>query len=246
MRLALECPTELLSDIQPLADFDFILCHLVLQDEEYANYYKRSTRLKILDNSTNELLHPCSLDEIKRAADIVQPDYVVSPDFLGDHFSTEKGLDDTIKLFGKEKVLPVVQGSELKYVLECAEYITKKRLYRVAVPYDLTCSRKDSLEKMADARREVVEKLLQLDFQWIHLLGMTTLEELENYNNWDIVGTIDTGSPVMHGMRRKKFGVDNLLPKDKPTLTQMGRFYPTTRSTIYYNIAYLRKVLNGN
>ena len=48
IKLALECPTRLLGDIQPLADFDFILAHLVLQDKEYAEYFSRSKRWKIL------------------------------------------------------------------------------------------------------------------------------------------------------------------------------------------------------
>lgn len=250
MNLALECPTALLSEFQPLADFDFILAHLVLKDEEYAEFYSKSKRWKILDNSCNELLHPVSLDELEKAAEIVKPDYIMSPDFLGDHFSTEKSLDKAIERFGWDKVYPIIQGHEFRYALECAEYIAKLGFDRVAVPYDLTKQRSDSLEDMADRRIEVVSRLIILyDFKCIHLLGMTTLEELKSYQRIEQVKSIDTGSPVMHGLRSIRFGQDKLLPKDKPTMELMETTISVdpeySKQVMYYNIGYLRRVLNG-
>lgn len=250
MKLALECPTALLEDIQPLADFDWILAHLVLQDREYAQFYSQSTRMKILDNSTNELLEPCSLSDIAKTAEIVKPDYIVAPDYLGDHLSTEKALDEAVAVFGLGRVFPVVQGHTLGHVLECTEYIAKTGFNRVAVPYDLTCNREDSIEKMASAREEVVSRLILLNnFEWIHLLGMTTLEELESYRSISQVKSIDTGSPVLNGLEGLRFGKDALLPKKQPTMSQMEAYVHHHSKygslEIYYNIAYLRKVLMG-
>jgi len=48
LKLALECPTLMLNLIQPLADMDFILTHLVLKDKDYALYYMNSKRAKII------------------------------------------------------------------------------------------------------------------------------------------------------------------------------------------------------
>lgn len=244
MKLALECPTKLLNDIQPLADFDFALTHLVLEDEEHAEYYKQSARLKILDNSTNELLEPCSLSDIAKAAEAIKPNYIVAPDYLGNQFATEKALGKAVDVFGKDRVFPVVQGYELRNVLECAEYIVKVGFDRVAVPYDITCNRRDGIEKMADAREEVVSRLILLyDFQWIHLLGMTTLEELGSYRGISQVKTIDTGSPILHGLCGFRFGKDELLPKSIPTMNKMDTGKPNDLASVYYNIAYLRKYL---
>ena len=249
MKLALECPTELLGDIQPLADFYWTLTHLVLSDRDYANYYikHKGEKLSTLDNSVNELLEPCSLSEIKEAVGILGGVHrIVSPDHLGDHLATGRKLDEAIKVFGKEKLLPVVQGHEFRYVLECAGYIKKLGFTEVAVPYDIMSSRCDSLEEMADRREEVVSRLLLLYGFEVHLLGMTTLEELESYRGIGGIRSIDTGSPVLHGLQSIRFGRDKLLPKAVPTLQQMKLLGNPDLESVYYNICYLRGILSGD
>lgn len=248
MQLALETPTRLLKSIQPLADFDFILTHLVLKDKAYAKYYSESTRYKILDNSTNENLQPCSLKDIKKAADIVKPNLVVAPDFLGNSKSTISALEESLTVFGWEKVLPVVQGDCEFGVLKCLKAIIDRGLNSVAVPYDICCRRTDSLETMASMRLQIVNSIIRkvpIGFH-IHLLGLTTLEELGNHNTgW--VKSLDTGSPIMHGLYGLQFGKDSLMNKAAPTYNRMlGR--PTgikEKSLMLYNIAYLRRVMNG-
>ena len=245
MKIALECPIELMDEVQPLADFDFILAHVILRKGEYASYYMKTGRMRILDNSCNELLRPCSISELKEAADIVKPDYIIAPDYLGDHFSTERALDEAITIFGKEKIFPVIQGSELRYALECASYIIDKGFDRVAVPYDITCSRGDSIESMASKRARVTKELLP-HFEWIHLLGMTTLEELESYKYMDSIESIDTGSPILNGISGIRFGRDELLNKSTPTYNLMEVAPRFDSADIFFNIAYLRKVLNAD
>ena len=247
MKLALECPTMLLEDIQPLADYDFILTHLVLKDEEYARYYSESKRFKVLDNSTNELLKPCFLDEIARAAKIVRPNLVVAPDFLGDHLATENILYDAVRKFGLRRVLPVVQGKGYEEVMLCADFIIRNGFDKIAVPYDITSSREDSLITMASGRHKVVTYIINrvpIGFK-IHLLGMTTLEELSSYGS-DWVESVDTGSPIRHGMYRVQFGKDELQTKIHPTLEVIEAAPEINLPGIYYNIAYLRKVLSGS
>jgi len=249
MKLALECPASLLEQVQPLADFDFILAHLVLSDSAYADFYRGSTRTKILDNSVNELLEPLSLDQLKRAAEVVHPDLVVAPDYLGDSEKTISALDRAINVFGKGKVLPVVQGSTLREALDCSDYLHSELFTSVAVPYDITSRRTDSLEVLAAGRQAVVMGL-ESSFSTIHLLGLTCLEELEAYRSSRKVVSIDTGSPVLHGLRGLRFGRDRMLAKAIPTLEQMGSPAgfevdqgDVDFESIYYNIAYLRGLL---
>ncbi len=246
MKIALECPSSLLDDIQPLADFDFALTHLVLSDEKYAEWYKNSKRFKILDNSTNELLEPCSLEDIKKAADIIQPNLIVPPDHLGNHFATIESLDKAIKLFWIEKILPVVQGHELRYVLGCFDYIQNLGFKRVAVPYDILSSRQDNVTVMAENRQKVVNSIIaKMSIgSEIHLLGFNTLEELWDCNRgW--VTSIDTGSPILHGLCGKRYSKDSLIPKNTPTYNLMEKCdLNLGKSDIFYNIAMLRKVCN--
>lgn len=261
MKLALECPTYLLKDIQPLADMDWILTHLVLQDEAYAKFYRESNNFQILDNSVNELLDPCSLEDMKKANEVLGGvDVIVPPDYLGDHLSTEKALDKAVEVFGIDKILPVVQGHELRYVMECAEYFKKLGFTGIAVPYDITCNRTDSREVMASRRGEVIDPLVaEYDFYDIHLLGMTTIEELKTYQDTEQVKSIDTGVPIVYGMNCMHLDEPWNFKKDKPTMSQMEGFREfidegSTRhalgpsdklSAIFWNIAYLRKVISG-
>ena len=250
MKIALECPTSLLGDIQPLADFDWILAHLVLQDKEYADYYSKSERFKVLDNSVNELLTPCTLEELGEAARIVSPNLVVAPDYLGSASATRIALKRTVELFGIEKVYPVVQGSSMDSVLDCLDYFLKLGLERVAVPYDTLSSREDKPEGMASRRQEVVRHIISrvpIGFH-IHLLGFNTIEELGQHNRgW--VRSIDTGVPIMMGLQGKRLDLDRLLDKKEPTLDRMKASWVDRERDLgkaYYNIAYLRKITNSD
>lgn len=257
LRLALECPTYLLEEVQPLADFDWILTHLVLEDEEYAKFYRDSEKFKVLDNSVNELLEPCSLGQMERAEEILGGvDLVVPPDFLGNYLATLASLDKALRVWPREKILPCVQGEDIRQIKECTDGILSRGFNRIAVPYDITCERTCSLEAMAESRLRVVNSIISrvpksrcllLGFS-IHLLGMTTLEELTRHNSgW--VKSVDTGGPILHGLKGLRFGRDNLLPKAVPTLEQMpGESEESSDSRLadtYYNIACLRKVVGG-
>ena len=247
MKLALECPTNLLGAVQPLADFDWILAHLVLQDEKYAEYYKRSGRFKVLDNSVNELLEPILMEDLVKATNIVLPNLVVAPDFLGDSGKTWEALHEATYMLGKARVLPVVQGSSLEEVLDLFGKLLVANFENIAVPYDILSSRKDSPATMASNRVKVVNSIINeapIGFN-IHLLGMTTIEELTQHNKgW--VKSIDTGVPVLLGS--KGYAIERAnIDKSRPTMSQFGEVSVDTAhlGSIYYNIAYLRKILNS-
>jgi len=253
MKLALECPTRLLPKVQPLADFDFILSHLVLQDKEYAKFYKESTRYKILDSSVNELLQPLGLSSIQEADSLVGPcDLIVAPDFLGNAGATLDYLEMALEEIPKSRILPVVQGSTPDVVLACARSIWALGFKKMAIPYDICCERSEPVNKMGLSRHSIVSKLeneFDLDLE-LHLLGMTTLEELKFYSQSRVV-SIDTGGPVLMGLNSKLYGRDTIPNKSVPTMNQMPEpslasdTFLRTREYILYNIAYLRKVLNG-
>ena len=245
MKIAFECPTPMLEDIQPLGDFDFTLTHLVLGDPEYAAFYAASSRFKILDNSTNELLEPCSVEDIKKAYKVIRPDIVVAPDYLGDAERTLKVLEAFLGVFSIDQVIPVVQGKDHVDCYRCLDKILKMGFDIVAVPYDLTCVRTDSLNKMASCRLDVVRYAVHQEFRWIHLLGLTRLSEIDEYKFQSQVGmTVDTGMPIMLG--QKFLGLDQAVDKSIPTLNRIdkGSFDIRQMAGVYRNIADLRRHTN--
>jgi len=238
MRLALECRPDLLELVQPFADFDFILAHEVLGNPEYLEFYKESTKEKIVDNSVNELGEPSTLEELGEAFSEVSADYVVSPDWIGDSLRTRNAYLESIKVFGKDKVIGVVQGETYEEAINCL------RTYGgiVAVPYDI-CSKKSDPPWAMGLRRALVVCNIPLDFQ-IHLLGFTSLDEFIYYENRPNVWSIDTGIPILLGLESKDI-LDPLSSKEKPTYNLMENKKVTQENwtAICRNIALLRRYL---
>ena len=87
IRLAMEAPVDLLSDLPYITDFDFALTHLFKQSQVYTSYYERAVkqgREVVLDNSVNELGEPMTLDEMDDVAKVLNPTYIIPPDHLND------------------------------------------------------------------------------------------------------------------------------------------------------------------
>lgn len=89
MNLAMEIPKSMLKEVSEYTDVDFALAHMVLEDDEYAAFYKEQRskfrRRVILDNGMHELdLQPLSVNQLIEAAKKINPSCVVPPDKLGD------------------------------------------------------------------------------------------------------------------------------------------------------------------
>jgi hypothetical protein len=183
------------------------------------------------------------------AAEIVKPNLIVPPDYLGDGEKTLKELISFVNTYSA-RVLPVIQGQNLE---ECRLYGKKIFEYfsRVAVPYDITCSRDTEVNMMAISRNGITSLLKDIGFREIHLLGFTNLEELEGLKlvGWPGIRlSIDTGVPVLMGLEGKKLGRDKLKDKRVPTLDRMpgvDTLYMQL-SDVYYNIGILRRTTNGS
>ena len=238
MKLALECRTELLEMVQPFADFDFVLAHEVLQNDEYAEYYKNSDREKIVDNSVNEDGEPISIEDLKQAFELVGGTMVVSPDWLGNSKRTLEAYLECISTFRAERVVGVVQGSTFEEAFKCAAVYKGS----IAVPYDI-CSKKTDSPLLMGLRRSLVVCNLPSD-KLIHLLGFACLDEFIFYQNRPNVWSIDTGIPILLGLEGKDI-LDPLESKKEPTYNQMlGKKLTQNEWTgIIRNIALLRKYL---
>jgi hypothetical protein len=260
--LALELPDALLDRLSPLADFDWILAHKVIDTSylTYIHHYKKSTNYKVLDNSVNELLEPVSLEYMVKAAEKIDPDIIVAPDWLLDREKTLEYLDKCEKIFPPDKILPVIQGKNLQECVECMGTILGKRYASFAVPFDLTCTRHDSLEKMAEARYSFIDSIETIvpNHVKIHLLGLTLPSEIDRYtedwSNHKHVFSLDTGSPILHGLSHILLEEGPLLSKATPTMRQMervgvpivGKNLDGCLPLIYRNLAFLRKKMAGS
>ncbi len=252
IRLALECPVPFMSELLPLTDFDFALAHLAHHSATYRQMYieqKQSGRQLILDNSTNELGEPYSLDQMDRIAEILSPDLIIPPDWLGEGKKTLEALKEAEQLWGLPKILPVVQGADWSD-LENSLYTLSSRGYTtVAVPYDILCDRKEPLKILALMRQRVVNHIIvEFPRLGIHLLGLNTLQEVGRYKHHSQILSIDTGAPFLNATFGGKFGISTLIPKG--TYIDYEKEYVWgfngVRDLAKENIQFLKGLLNGN
>jgi len=245
MKLALECSTKLLEMVQPFADFDFILAHKALEDEEYLKFYKESGNgLKIVDNSVNEEGTPESAEKLIEAFKEVGGTYLVAPDYLGDTQKTIQSYNECKTLMAKEKIplerlVGVVQGKVFEEAFECLKAYSSGL---VCVPYDL-CSEKTDSPWIMGLRRALFVAHVPKEYI-VHLLGFTSLEEFFWYQNNPMVVSMDTGIPILLGLQ----GLDILDPlesKEQPTLNQIEKIELSQQgwTGIIRNIALLRRYM---
>ena len=239
--LAMEAPIDLLSELPYITEFDFALTHLFKDSDTYSNYYERSSwqgREVILDNSVNELGVPVSIEEMDEVSKVIKPRYIIPPDHLNDLEATLGILDDAIELWGKDRIIPVVQGTSFEEVVECGKVLKNHYDFNiVSIPYDITLAHRSKLDdtdynkaplsELSHTRVSAIKALTNegLLFNRVHLLGLNTLEELTVYNeptvwygpkHWNGFKprvTIDTGAPMTNAVWGKKFGIDPLMPK---------------------------------
>jgi len=240
LKLALESPTKMLENIQPFADFDWILGREFLKDAKYAAYYKTTGKHKFIDNSVNEDGEPITIEELKKVYEALGSGWIVSPDWIGDMQKTLAAYGECIKTFGTEQVVGVVQGSTFLEAL--GSISVYQNAAAIAVPYDILSSKEDPPWLMALRRALVVHRIP--NNKYIHLLGFTTLDEFAYYTNLANVSSIDTGVPVWLGLEGK--GIEEPINKKDPTYKKMDKLEMTTKvwPVIIRNIALLRRYIS--
>lgn len=245
MRLAMEAPIPNLEEIKQLTDFDFILGHLVQQSLEYTNFFAKSVRFKILDNSANELSTPIDLDTLLQIAEKVVPYAIILPDYAED---SEKTLW-SVKTALKSKKIPeaitvyaAVQGSTVEECIRLGTTYYEMGLTHIALPCDVVCGRKSSMQVMGKTRYSIAKELGKLPFKAIHLLGVSLLEELSWYTEGLCIKSVDTGAPIINALKGKRFGADELVLKGIH-FDFNAEIPEANLNLVWYNIAMLRRYM---
>ena len=271
--LAMEAPNQLLKDLPYITDFDWVLTHLCEDSNEYLAHYQnivaQTNREVILDNSVNELGEPLGLGRMDEVVVQLNPDYIVPPDYLNNLEATLGILDEAIDLWGKNRILPVLQGTSIKEVLECADILANKYEFKiVSVPYDVTLAHRSKLpsddfnraelEELAETRIKIMSALVKngITFNRYHLLGMNTLEEFRSYRKqsfWMSTKawggfypeiSVDTGAPITNALNGIQFGKGHLIPKGVYFDYYNERYKDSEYRDWYWNICVLRGSLN--
>lgn len=209
MKISHECPINVLSEVQKYTDYDYCLLHMLLQNENYKDWFVNKARKEhlILDNSAFELGAGLTGDKIVEGYNLIKPEYVVAPDVIKNAETTIKNFKEFKEKFGNSvgKIGGVVQGkndeeftASLKFMFENADL--------VMIPAGIFAT---GLNRVATIYKNIIEGNWNYD-KPVHLLGC---KELIEYNYYDaqlcrnIVST-DTSSPTQYGLEVGKYPED--------------------------------------
>lgn len=231
MKISHEIPKALFEKSKAFNDYPYVLGHLIKQDSEYKEFYRKELQrnsFSILDNSAFELGKSIPFEELMSVARELHPSHLILPDTVHDQKATLRDSIDFYDKFCYEleeefQITPigVVQGNSFEELYECIVRYTNSGIWYIAIPFDCI---KDSdysivrfqffeylLEKLG--RRD----LMKLD---IHFLGIQNPQELLLYteDKKQLITSIDTSSPILHGIVGSvftKWGSNQPKPKLK-------------------------------
>ena len=218
MKLACEFPVHYQKALTKETDFDFLLTHLVLEDKRYREFYTQekqvSQRESILDCSVFELGVALSAEKVMEAAEIINPNVIVSPDVLHDADKTAGNLAEFIDKYrstlekNKWTVAAVLQGKTLTEIeLLYNLYSMTTLVSHICIPYD------NELEGIDEVTGDVshainrlrVTAFLEKTFidsdKRHHLLGMSLPFELLEQKRHKWIDSVDTSAPLVAAMK---------------------------------------------
>jgi len=207
MLLSFEVPTNNLKQLGPLFDYNFCLAPLALSSSAYLSYYKTSSKYKIVDTGIFETGKTPPLEDILKAAALLNAQEVCAPDSLKNAngtISTTEAFLNFLKAsgnLGKYKVMGILQGENKPMWIKCAKWMEQNpNIDVIGISY-IGCSAFSS--DPSQARIQAVHTITQLvgARKPLHLLGIGGNPiELKTQINNPLVRSCDTSVPVTQAL----------------------------------------------
>ena len=231
MKVSHELPRCLLTSSPQYNDYEYILPHLLDQDEEYMTYYREAKakgRYIVMDNSLHELGEAYNFDRLKYWVNEIEPDEFMVPDVWMDCHKTAAQAKYWLqfKFPTNTKKIAVIQGKDKNDAYLCAGLLSELGYDKLCVSYGATWyndffphSNPDMGKALGRVR--FVQGLLKLDHLKgikLHLLGCSLPQEFGWYDNNPRIESIDTSNPIMAALEGVKYGENGLNVKPKANM----------------------------
>lgn len=185
IKASFEIPTAHIMTLKEHQDYDFTLAHLALSSELYRRSYGEGN---VMDNGQYELEEPLKMDDLRRAAKLIKPRVVISPDFWGEPIQLTLEAHKIATQILDCEVAGVVVGETVEEMEECYRKYKTLGTEIICWPF-----RKDRLTVLKALQ---VKGDLDPD-KWNHFLGFKGLEELTELKKFGFeFASIDTSEPV--------------------------------------------------
>jgi hypothetical protein len=219
IKLACEFPLSVTSQLSNYVDYDFVLTHLVLDNQQYREFYKQRKTYKILDNSIFELGEAVSNSKLFEALEIIKPNVIIAPDVLKDSAKTINRTKSFLSEFSSKNtfnctIAGVLQGTSLSDLIQCYNFYTSEPLINtICIPFDLNIIELTN-PNLSMELNWLVQRVFLTDFieksglvcsnYNYHLLGVGLPVEVVYQSKHSWITSIDTSAPVVAGLQNKK------------------------------------------
>jgi hypothetical protein len=252
-----EVPLCLLEDSKDFNDYEFILPHLLDQDEDYVKYMvqaKSEGRYIIMDNSLHELGVTYGKDRLLYWINELKPNEFIIPDVWCDTNASIVNAREWTQIElpkGVTKVA-VVQAKTFIGAYSCYQTYNDLGYEKIAFSYGADYYNEHSSHPNKNiakslGRLEVISKLYKVgtikSTDRVHLLGCQVPQEFSWYKDMPFIESIDTSNPIMATLDGIQYGHNGLTEKPKSNMND--NFYTTDidYNLLDWNLRMFKKLL---
>lgn len=266
MKISHESPLSLMPQSRKYNDYDYALVHLFEEIPEYYEFFVESVnqgRHVLLDNSIFELGTAFDAGKYFEWIDKLKPTEYIIPDVLEDTLGTmDNALDWKENYWGKtpknSKCIGVVQGKSYEDLVNCYQYLDKViNVDKIAISFDYSyylevCPHPNkwmgyTLGRVQTLTRMLNDGIINKDKPH-HLLGCALPLEFFFYREgFDWIDTIDTSSPIVHGLLDIVYEPGSIVNKQSIKLVDLIHTTPTHEQIdkINWNLSVFKSYCKG-
>lgn len=263
MKISHESPLSLLRTSRTYNDYDYALVHLFDTEPAYYKFFKESLamgRKVLLDNSIFELGTAFDPERYAHYIRTLRPTEYIIPDVLENTIGT---MDSALDFVEKYPDLPgkkigVVQGKSYSDLVECYEYMDNIiDVDKIAISFDYSyylqrCPHPNKWMGYTLGRAQTLTRLLKDGVinkdKPHHLLGCALPIEFMFYREgFDWIDSIDTSSPVVHGLLNIAYQPGGLVNKQSIKLVDLLNSVPNANQMrmIKHNVMMFSTFVRG-
>jgi hypothetical protein len=262
MLISHESPLALLEKSREFNDYDYALVHLFQSEKNYFDFFVQSLnqgRKVILDNSVFELGEAFNAELFAQYVQALKPTEYIIPDVLENvHHTIYKAV-----MFKKTypdlpgKSIGVVQGKSYDELILCYKTLDQLGVDKIAISFDYSyyrevCNHPNKWMAFTLGRVQTLTRMLNEGIinknKPHHLLGCSLpIEFLFYREGFEWIETMDTSSPVVHGLLNTLYEPGGLVNKQSIKLVDLLHANPTDEQVklIQANVSLFRSYIKG-
>jgi hypothetical protein len=260
VKISHEVPFCLLERSRKFNNYDYLLPHLMDENEEYRNFFyesKKMGRYIVMDNSLHELGEAYNTERLMYWINEIIPDEFIVPDVWEDYTASVRNakLWAQVELPDGVTKVAVVQAKSLHEAYLCVQSYKDFGYKKIAFSYgaqyyhDLAPHPDKDFGK-AIGRYMVLSQMYEdkhlSPTDRVHLLGTANPIEFGLYKNIKCIESIDTSNPIMAGVEKRVYHQLGISPKP---IANMNKYQDVSEDfieteLIEYNVRRFREI-NG-